>query len=207
MSDVSPVKRNVLARKSVNVKAGARKDKNSSNQSSPKRAKIESSESSVTTGRVASPLRPSGQFTFYKETPEERAQVIQQQTTVAQQRVRDENDFESCKENLDCEETAKTGAAAAKPSRTALRDLSIEEYCGYIEYKGGSSRNQLTLHLAHPTVLPSFVTPPRSAKLRAFFTAKQVVKSKRRCKRAKTTDDICKDRTVRKLDFTIHQDA
>ncbi|AET38523.1 Acm1p Ecym_3004 [Eremothecium cymbalariae DBVPG len=211
MIDQSPIKkRSVLTQKNINAKSSVRKEKVSSSQGSPKQTghELEAQRRSPIKESSGSPLKTVNQFTFHKETPEERTLVLMNQVLIAKERIQDENDAESVKENLEQDISPKRSTKAIrKKHRHALGDLSIDEYAGYIQYKGSMKKKQLTLHIGHPTKLPSFVTPPRNYVLKQYFSTNTLKRSKGRKTRSQTTEDICEDKkAVRKLEFAIHED-
>lgn len=218
MSNSSPSKRRTaLASKNVNLRYGINKEtKRSPNKKSPaKRTRIGAlvalQRSPIKKHETtALPKITDSSFSFYEETPEQRAAVLMKQMSISRQIIHDENDYQTKKENVSPSRLKQRSKLASDGSkRLPLADLRIDEYKGYIEYPGSKFQTPLTLHINHKHVIPSFVTPPRNKMLRDFFTTR-VPHNKENssgCSRSRTTDDIPKDKVVRKLNFTIHNDC
>ncbi|SCW01498.1 LAFE_0E00958g1_1 [Lachancea fermentati] len=153
--------------------------------------------------------RPEPSFHFHEETAEERARILSNQTSVYRSLVKNENDFNGIKENLDplssyCGQQNRKDARCS--NRDPLTDLSTEEFGGFIQYTDSMKEIPLSLHWQDKITLPSYITPPRNPYLRNFFDSARTVKAVKLTD-SKTTDDICQDKVVRKLSFRIYENS
>lgn len=209
----SPVKkRTALAGKSTNVRqtpGGIYKNNSTSSHTSPsKRSQVNLSyalNNSPVRSLSFSPRKNDGNavFTFHEETPSERAATLMMHMSLSKRALPnpDENDASAVKENLSPSKTSRRSESPQRPSkRKCLQDLSIKEYMGFLEQPHSAQPVPLTLHYKHKTLLPSFVTPPRDQRLREFFTSSR---SEAPTPASRTTDDIPKNKVVRKLNFKI----
>ncbi|EDO14394.1 hypothetical protein Kpol_191p3 [Vanderwaltozyma polyspora DSM 70294] len=212
---ISPIKkRNALGDKDVNLRHhGVHKSSSRSNHSSP----LKNSNVDVDFALRHSPVRnisPSLEqnnsnnmpFSIFEESEEQRtATMLQHISLVKQSSFADENDYSIVKENISPNKINRDSKIQAlQMNRKPLQDISIEDCKGYIEDPITHEVTQLTLHTTQKTVLPADITPPRDNKIKEHFTntrvSNQVDKSKSR-----TTDDISKDKVVRKLNFDIFE--
>lgn len=212
----SPIKkRTALAGKSTNIRqtpGGIYKSNSTSSHTSPNKK----SQVNLAYALSNSPVRSlsisprknddTGTFTFHEETPSERAATLMMHMSLSKRALAlsstDENDPSSVKENMSPSKALSRVRSPQRPSeRKQLQDLSITEYPGFIEEPQSGETAPLTLHYKHKTVLPNFVTPPRDQKLRECFTTSGSGEVPTLTSR--TTDDIPKDKVVRKLDFKI----
>lgn len=212
----SPIKkRTALAGKSVNVKPGSgsvKKPGTLSNQASPsKKSQVDPAYALNNSPVRSVSLSPqkraeSSIFTFHEETPSERAAVLMKHMSLARSASLNvnENDYHVVKENMSPTKLSNMHKPQQRQTRTKpLQDLSIEEYKGYVEDPSSHETAPLTLHYSRRTVLPTFVTPPRDQKLRECFKTSNADGAPALASR--TTDDIPKDKVVRKLNFKIHE--
>lgn len=216
MSMGSPVKkRTALAGKNVNARPSSssiHKVGSLSNHTSPSKK----SQVDLTYALNNSPVRSvslspkksaeTSAFTFHEETPSERAAALMKHMSLAKKSSLsvDENDFDAVKENMSPTKLANMDKTAQRQSiRRPLQDLSIEEHKGYVEDPNSHETAPLTLHYSRRTTLPTFVTPPRDQKLRECFTISN--NDAAPAANSRTTDDIPKDKVVRKLNFKIHE--
>ncbi|QLL35102.1 hypothetical protein HG536_0H04780 [Torulaspora globosa] len=209
----SPIKkRTALAGKSTNVRqtpGSIYKNNGTSSHTSPsKRSQV-----NVSYALTNSPVRSlsfsprknhnSAIFTFHEETPSERAATLMMHMSLNKRALSnpDENDASAVKENMSPSKASRLGELPQRsPKRKRLQDLSITEYMGFVEQPHSGQIAPLTLHYKHKTVLPSFVTPPRDQRLREFFATSS---SDAPTPASRTTDDIPKNKVVRKLNFKI----
>ncbi|GCF01598.1 hypothetical protein ZYGM_000508 [Zygosaccharomyces mellis] len=161
---------------------------------------------------------PSLPFIIHEETPAERTATLMNHMSLSQSRTghQDENDFSTVKENMSPSKlNQSTKGPSAKPqleSSTAhrpLRDLNISDHGGFIEDPRTGASTPLTLHYTKKTRLPNFVTPPRDKHLRQYFstTRHRDDIDDLHLLASKSTDDIPKDKVVRKLDFKICENS
>ncbi|AMD20164.1 HCR014Cp [Eremothecium sinecaudum] len=211
MSSTSPAKcRGILVNKNVNFKSNMLLDKGANFQGSPKKANLEQESIPVNLklSSASSDITLSNGFVFYEETMEERATILMNQISLSKRQVQDENDYERMKENISQELNGKKVKKARRRfKKQALRDLSIDEYAGYIQYSNSNTTSQLTLHMGYPTKIPCFITPPRNGHIKEFFSANDCHKNKRHIITSQTAEDICKEKVVKKLAFLIHQNS
>ncbi|QLQ82227.1 hypothetical protein HG537_0G04820 [Torulaspora globosa] len=211
----SPIKkRTALAGKNTNVKqtpGGIYKNNSTSSHTSPsKRSQIDLSYALTNSPVRSLSFSPrkndnSAMFTFHEETPSERAATLMMHMSLSKRAFSnpDENDASAVKENLSPSKTSRPKRSSQRsPKRKHLHDLSIAEYMGFVEQPHSGLVAPLTLHYKHKTVLPSFVTPPRDQRLREFFATSSSDASTRG---SRTTDDIPRDKVVRKLNFKIFE--
>lgn len=220
-------KRTALVGKNVNLKqtvGSIHKSNHSSNHSSPSKR----SQGDLSYALRHSPVRnvslspkrsnsSSAAFTIHEETPTERTATLMMHMSLSKHAnlEHDENDFSNIKENISPSKLTTSKYTArhkmASPSqsqgkRLPLRDLCIKEYKGYIEDPRSAEITQLTLHCKRKTQLPIFVTPPRDKKLQKFFTSRRSGENEelsRHLYTSRSTDDISKDKIVKKLNFKI----
>lgn len=223
----SPVKRRTaLAGKSTNIRSSTvRKDSISPSKRSQVNVDYALRHSPVRNVPTSSldknptPV-PSLPFEIHEETPEERTATLMNHMSLSQFRksYQDENDFSGIKENMSPTKLNRT-ASDLSPiqslsqntiSRKPLRDLSIADHKGFIENPRTKESTPLTLHYSKRTRLPNFVTPPRDKHLRQYFTTtsnndhdQDQDNDQGNLYTSKSTDDIPKDKVVRKLDFKI----
>lgn len=156
------------------------------------------------TSNKGTPRKGVSDFTFHEETPSEKAAVLMEHFSLKQQCAasNDENDYNTVKENMSPSKLAKRvdNNSTKNSKRIPLRDLSIEDHKGYIVDPHTHEETTLTLHYKYKTKLPTYVTPPRDKKLRQYFTYSDIKEGK---PLSRSTDDISKDKIVKKLDFTI----
>ncbi|CAR28283.1 hypothetical protein ZYGR_0R00160 [Zygosaccharomyces rouxii] len=157
------------------------------------------------------PLLP---FVMHEETPEERTATLMNHMSLSHSimKYHDENDFSGVKENMSPSKLHRT-TKNSSPTRSQLpttavhkplRDLSISEHEGSVEDPRTSESIPLTLHYTKKTRLPNFITPPRDKHLRQYFsTTRHDDDDHSHLFTSKSTDDIPKDKVVRKLDFKI----
>lgn len=214
----SPTKRRAaLAGKNVNVKhavltGNVHKSNHSSNHSSPaKKSQVGLNYAlrcspvrhvSLSPKRSTTPSATKTTFTFHEETPSEKAAVLIEHMSLLRdcKLANDENDFIQVKENTSPSKISKKVHTQQNLKRVPLRDLSIEDYKGYIEDPYTSQATPLTLHYNQKTKLPNFVTPPRDSKLKEYFTYNNLRDAKTG---SRSTDDIPKDKIIKKLNFKI----
>ncbi|GAV54692.1 hypothetical protein ZYGR_0AS00140 [Zygosaccharomyces rouxii] len=157
---------------------------------------------------------PSLPFVIHEETPEERTATLMNHMSLSRSRrnYQDENDFSGVKENMSPSKlnqptknsSPRRSQLGSSAVRRPLRDLSISEHEGSIEDPRTGESTPLTLHYTRKTRLPNFVTPPRDKQLRQYFsTARNDDGGHSHLFISKSTDDIPKDKVVRKLDFKI----
>lgn len=210
----SPIKkRTALAGKSTNIRqtpGAVQKNGSTKSHISPTRKSQVNLSYALSNSPVrsvsTSPRRSADStvFTFHEETPSERAATLMMHMSLDKRFLSnaDENDFSSIKENMSPSKAAAREQLTQKPAkRRHLQDLSIKDYPGFVEYPHSKELDPLTLHYNHKIILPSFVTPPRDQRLRECFstggTSQSLIQGSR------TTDDVPKDKVIRKLNFKI----
>ncbi|CCE65594.1 hypothetical protein TPHA_0M00160 [Tetrapisispora phaffii CBS 4417] len=152
-------------------------------------------------------------FTLFEETQDQRATVLMNHMSLTRnlRTYRDENDWEFIKENmspnkLKNRETAQEllNKTRQNSHRQILKDLSISEHKGYIEDPRTRESSELNIHIKNGISIPSFVTPPRDKNIKDYFKVagtfdKTVIQNTT----SRSTDDIPKDKVIRKLNFNI----
>lgn len=209
----SPVKkRTALVGKNVNIRQPTGAIKKTSNSLSSHGSPKKKSQADLSYALKHSPVRSvsvspkknSTTFTFHEETPTERTATLMMHMSLTKKALfhNDENDFSGVKENMSPSKSSRL-KQRSPVKRQPLRDLSIEEYKGFIQTPFSKETTPLTLHYSKKIPLPNFVTPPRDKKLREFFTLSK--NSNPPIATSRSTDDIPKDKIVRKLNFKIHE--
>lgn len=158
---------------------------------------------------------PSLPFVIHEETSEERAATLMNHMSLShsKKKCQDENDFSGVKENMSPSklDQKKKNASPTRfhmessTVRRPLRDLKISEHSGFVEDPRTGESTPLTLHYTRKTRLPDFITPPRDKHLRQYFSTTQHNNDvdDSHLFVSKSTDDIPKDKVVRKLQFKI----
>lgn len=151
-------------------------------------------------------------FVIHEETPDERAAILMNHMSLSKGCIghHDENDFSGVKENMSPDKLhQKTKSESCKSpgarttTRRPLSNLSISEHKGYLEDPRTREVVPLTLHYTKKIKLPSFVTPPRDKRLRQYFSTMGQDDDHPQLFVSRSTDDIPKDKIVRKLNFKI----
>ncbi|AQZ15273.1 ACM1 (YPL267W) [Zygosaccharomyces parabailii] len=155
---------------------------------------------------------PALPFIIHEETSEERATTLinHMSLTKTSSNYHDENDFSGVKENMSPSKLNKkagklsiTQVVPATAERRPLQNLSISEHMGYVEDPRTRELLPLTLHYTRKTILPSFVTPPRDERLKNYFSITAHEDNHAGLLTSRSTDDIPKDKVIRKLEFKI----
>ncbi|CAI4052633.1 hypothetical protein SKDZ_16G0110 [Saccharomyces kudriavzevii ZP591] len=203
-------KRTILSSKNVNQKSGAIKKGNELRSPSKGRSRIDTEYALRRSPVKAVQITKNPQFLVYEETPEERHEIIYRHNNELcsnRNASCDENNPSQVKENLSPTKSISNSLALLREGqRTALKDLSVDEFKGYIQNPLTNETIPLTLPLGSKKIsLPSFVTPPRNSKISVFFSTKTQAHNPETIK-SRSTDDVDPNKVVRKLSFHICED-
>ncbi|EJS41506.1 YPL267W [Saccharomyces arboricola H-6] len=207
---ISPSKkRAVLLSKSINQKPGNIKKGNELRSPSKRRSQIDTNYALRRSPIKTIQITTSTQFSVYEETPEERDQIVRRHKEIHDNIsvASDENSPSQVKENLSPTKLyPNVRVPLREGQRSTLKDLSLDEFKGYIQDPLTDEIIPLTLPLGGKKIsLPSFVTPPRNAKISAFFSTKPQEQNPETMT-SRSTDDVHLDKVVRKLSFRICED-
>ncbi|QHS76477.1 Acm1p [Saccharomyces paradoxus] len=203
-------KRTILYSKNINQKPRAVVKGNELRSPSKRRSQIDTDYALRRSPIKKVQIPKATQFMLYEETAEERDRTIHRHNNEVyscKNSVCNENNPSQVKENLSPAKLHPDKTALIREGkRIALKDLSVEEFKGYIQDPLTDETIPLTLPLGNKKIsLPSFITPPRNSKISVFFTSKHQGQNPETLI-SRSTDDVCENKVVRKLSFRICED-
>ncbi|CAI4039020.1 hypothetical protein SMKI_06G3720 [Saccharomyces mikatae IFO 1815] len=208
---ISPSKkRSILSSKNINQKPRAIIKGNELRSPSKRRSQIDTDYALRRSPIRTVQIPKNTQFLVYEETIEERDHIINShKKEVCNNKIFlcNENNPSQVKENLSPGKLCPNETVRLREGRrTALKDLSIDEFKGYVQDPLTDETIPLTLPLGTKKItLPSFVTPPRNSKISGFFTGKHQGQNPKTTF-SRSTDDVHQNKVVRKLSFRICED-
>ncbi|AJV90977.1 CRE_collapsed_G0054240.mRNA.1.CDS.1 [Saccharomyces cerevisiae] len=207
---ISPSKkRTILSSKNINQKPRAVVKGNELRSPSKRRSQIDTDYALRRSPIKTIQISKAAQFMLYEETAEERNITIHRHNEIYNNNnsVSNENNPSQVKENLSPAKICPDERAFLREGeRIALKDLSVDEFKGYIQDPLTDETIPLTLPLGEKKIsLPSFITPPRNSKISIFFTSKHQGQNPE-TKISRSTDDVSEKKVVRKLSFHVYED-